>query len=98
MKLIIVDRSKFLTYQRLAEKFSDDLDVRVIWDRRKKQIRKRPVPHFPERRAERRSESLHSAQREHTTLDRTERRSRRTGASIYNGNASPGRVVPVIMA
>ena len=51
MKLIIVDRSKFLTYQRLAEKFSDDLNVRVIWDRRKKQIRKRPVPHFPERRA-----------------------------------------------
>ena len=51
MKLIIVDRSKFLTYQRLMEKFSDDLNVRVIWDRRKKQIRKRPVPHVPERRA-----------------------------------------------
>ena len=51
MKLIIVDRSKFVTYQRLVEKFSDDLNVRVIWDRRKKQIRKRPVPHVPERRA-----------------------------------------------
>ena len=51
MKLIIVDRSKFLTYQRLVEKFSDDLNVRVIWDRRKKQIRRRPVPHVPERRA-----------------------------------------------
>ena len=51
MKLIIVDRSKFLTYQRLVDKFADDLNVRVIWDRRKKQIRKRPVPHVPERRA-----------------------------------------------
>jgi hypothetical protein len=51
MKLIIVERSQFLTYQRLLDKFSDDLSVRVIWDRRRKQIRQRPVPHAPERRS-----------------------------------------------
>ncbi|HEV3215204.1 MAG TPA: hypothetical protein VGZ27_05750 [Vicinamibacterales bacterium] len=51
MKLIIVDRSKFATYQRLLDKFSDDLNVRVIWDRRKNQIRQRAVPHTPERRS-----------------------------------------------
>jgi hypothetical protein len=51
MKLIIVDRSKYLTYQRLLDKFSDDLHVSVIWDRRRKQIRQRPVPHTPERRS-----------------------------------------------
>jgi hypothetical protein len=51
MKLIIVEGSRFPTYQRLLDKFSDDLNVRVIWDRRKKQIRQRPVAHAPERRS-----------------------------------------------
>ena len=55
MKLIIVERSQFHTYQRLLEKFSDDLNVRVIWDRRKRQIRQHRTSHLPERRsAERR--------------------------------------------
>lgn len=51
MKLIIVDRSKYQTFQRLSDKFSDELDVRVIWDRRRKQMRQPPVPHTPERRS-----------------------------------------------
>ena len=51
MKLVIVERSQFLAYQRLLDKFSDDLNVKVIWDRRRKQIRQRPVPHAPERRS-----------------------------------------------
>jgi hypothetical protein len=34
MSLIIVERSKNLTYRRLADKFADDLNVKVILDRR----------------------------------------------------------------
>ena len=51
MKLIIVEHSRWQTFQRLSDKFADDLDVRVILDRRRKQIRQRPVPRTPERRS-----------------------------------------------
>jgi len=34
MKLIIVQRSKIDTYQRLREQFADDRDVKVILERR----------------------------------------------------------------
>jgi hypothetical protein len=51
MKLIIVERSQFVRYQQLLDKFSDDLNVRVIWDRRKQQRRHPPVPHSPELRS-----------------------------------------------
>jgi hypothetical protein len=39
MSLIIVERSKSLTYRRLADKFADDLNVKVIVDRRAQQRR-----------------------------------------------------------
>lgn len=51
MKLIIVDRSKPETYRRLKEKFTDDLNVEVIWDRRTKQRRRMADTRGPERRS-----------------------------------------------
>lgn len=55
MKLIVVDRSKLQTFQRLIAQFSDALNVKVVLDRRLRQIRKRREAHEPERRrAERR--------------------------------------------
>ena len=40
MKLIIVDRTKPEVFKRLKEKFADDLNVEVIWDRRTRQRRR----------------------------------------------------------
>jgi hypothetical protein len=56
MKLIVVDRSKLQTFQRLTCQFAGVKDVKVVLDRRVKQIRKRKVPgRYPEQRvAERR--------------------------------------------
>jgi hypothetical protein len=57
MKLIVVDRSKLTTFQRLMAQFSDALNVKVVLDRRLRQIRKRQEEREPERerrRAERR--------------------------------------------
>jgi hypothetical protein len=51
MKLIIVKRSKFVTFRWLSDKFSDDLNVRVMWDRRAKQRRQRGTASTAERRA-----------------------------------------------
>jgi hypothetical protein len=51
MKLIIVENSKWQTYQKLVDKFDDDLNVRVLLDRRRKQIRRSAAPRSPERRA-----------------------------------------------
>ena len=50
MKLIVVDRSKVETYNKLLEKFADDMDVCVVWDRRKKQTRQRSEMRSPDRR------------------------------------------------
>lgn len=55
MKLIVVDRAKLQTFQRLIGQFADAADVKVLLDRRLRQIRKRQEEHHPERRrAERR--------------------------------------------
>lgn len=55
MKLIVVDRAKLQTFQRLIAQFAGALNVKVVLDRRLKQIRKRKEAHNPERRkAERR--------------------------------------------
>lgn len=55
MKLIIVDRAKLQTFQRLIGEFGGTRDVKVVLDRRTRQIRKREEGHVPERRrAERR--------------------------------------------
>lgn len=50
MKLIVVNRLKLDTYRRLLEKFADDLDVRVVWDRRRRQVRTQQEPRVPDRR------------------------------------------------
>ena len=50
MKLIVVDRSKADTYKRLLEKFADDMDVCVVWDRRRRQNRQRNESRSPDRR------------------------------------------------
>lgn len=51
MKLIVVDRNKLQTFQRLTCQFAGARDVKVVLDRRVKQIRKRKVDgHYPERR------------------------------------------------
>jgi hypothetical protein len=44
MKLIVVDRSKLQTFQRLTCQFAGVKDVKVVLDRRVKQVRKRKVP------------------------------------------------------
>jgi hypothetical protein len=57
MKLIVVDRSKLTTFQRLIAQFADVLNVKVLLDRRLRQIRKRNEEREPDaerRRAERR--------------------------------------------
>ena len=55
MKLIVVQRARVDTYYRLADKFADDLDVRVLWDRRRGPIRAKQEAREPDRRrAERR--------------------------------------------
>jgi hypothetical protein len=58
MKLIIVDRSKPETYRRLKEKFADELNVEVIWDRRTKQRRRNTATGGPERRSRERRQLI----------------------------------------
>ena len=41
MKLVIVDRSKTATYERMRHLFASDPDVCVIWDRRTPEERRR---------------------------------------------------------
>ena len=50
MKLIVVNRTKTETFFRLSEKFADDINVRVVWDRRKREARSRQESHHPDRR------------------------------------------------
>jgi hypothetical protein len=50
MKLIVVKRSKSDTYYRLADKFADDMNVRVVWDRRRGPIRAKQELREPDRR------------------------------------------------
>lgn len=52
MKLIIVDRTKFETFQRLKAKFIDDLNVEVIFERRTTKDRRQGKDNRgPERRS-----------------------------------------------
>jgi hypothetical protein len=51
MKLIIVDRRKAETFRRLKDKFIDDINVEVLFERRVRQRRLRNGPGYPERRA-----------------------------------------------
>ena len=51
MKLIIVDRSKPQTYERLKKQFEDDLNVSVIKERRAGERRRLGNLWGPERRA-----------------------------------------------
>lgn len=50
MKLIVVKRGKTETLQRLIDRFADDLNVHVIWDRRTKERRQRGKSATAERR------------------------------------------------
>jgi hypothetical protein len=55
MKLIVVHRAKLQTFQRLLGQFAGESNVKVLLDRRLKQVRKAEEPHTPDRRrAERR--------------------------------------------
>jgi hypothetical protein len=58
MKLIIVDRSKPETYRRLKDKFVDDLNVEVMWERRTNQRRRMADASGPERRSRDRRQLL----------------------------------------
>lgn len=51
MKLIIVDRSKPEVYDRLKRQFEDDINVEVVWDRRRYQRRRLTDRRGPERRS-----------------------------------------------
>jgi hypothetical protein len=53
-RLIIVRRGQFATFELLTRAFSDDPDVRIVWDRRKEERRRVPYqPGGSERRGHR---------------------------------------------
>ena len=54
MKLIVVDRTKLQAYQRILGQFASEPNVKVLLDRRIKQIRKSREQYTPERRREER--------------------------------------------
>jgi hypothetical protein len=55
MKLVIVDRSKTATYERMRHLFASDPNVAVIWDRRTPDERRRNAEQrAPDRRAQER--------------------------------------------
>lgn len=59
MKLVIVDRSKAATYERMRQLLANDANVAVIWDRRSPQERRRAAEHrTPDRRAEERRQKV----------------------------------------
>ena len=69
MKLIIVDRSMPLTYERLKKQFEDDLNVAVIKERRGGERRKIGNDWGPERRSrERRRFSKPYAGRDYVVI------------------------------
>ena len=47
MKLVIVDRSKAATYERMRHLFASDPEVSVIWDRRTPDDRRRQTAARP---------------------------------------------------
>jgi hypothetical protein len=59
MKLVIVDRSKTATYERMRELLASDPNVAVIWDRRTPEDRRRnAAQHAPDRRAQERRQKI----------------------------------------
>ena len=50
MKLVIVDRSKTATYERMRQLFAAEPDVSVIWDRRTPEDRRRQTAPPPSER------------------------------------------------
>jgi len=59
MKLVIVDRSKGSTYDRMRSLFAGDPDVTVIWDRRSPDERRhQEALRLPERRRRERRHQL----------------------------------------
>jgi hypothetical protein len=50
MKLIVVRRTAVKTYERLRSAFSDDPNVKVVWERRTRERRKKSDLPAPERR------------------------------------------------
>jgi len=52
MKLVIVDRSKVATFERMRQLFASDPNVAVIWDRRSPEDRRRNAgQRAPDRRS-----------------------------------------------
>jgi hypothetical protein len=59
MKLVIVDRARSMTYERMRYLFAGDPTVAVIWDRRNPdERRQRPGQHAPDRRVRERRQKL----------------------------------------
>jgi len=62
MKLVIVDRAKMATFERMRGLFANDPDVMVLWDRRGTEERRhqRLLPHVPEQRVQERRRLMKS--------------------------------------
>jgi len=59
MKLVIVDRSKVATYERMRQLLAGDPNVAVIWDRRTPEERRRhAAQHAQDRRARERRQKV----------------------------------------
>jgi len=59
MKLVIVDRSKTATYERMRQLFASDPDIAVIWDRRTPENRRRNLERRPvDRRLQERRQKI----------------------------------------
>jgi hypothetical protein len=51
VKLIVVRRTAVETYERLSRAFADDPNVKVVWERRTRDRRKKSNSRAPERRS-----------------------------------------------
>jgi hypothetical protein len=71
MKLVIVDRSRSATYERMRYLFAADPNVAVIWDRRTAEERRREAEQrAPNRRVrERRHKAIEFGQRGFIVID-----------------------------
>lgn len=59
MKLVIVDRSRSMTYERMRYLFAQDPNVSVIWDRRNpEERRQRSEQRAPDRRVDERRQKI----------------------------------------
>ncbi len=60
MKLVIVDRSKMATFDRMRGLFANDPGVMVVWDRRTTERRQQAAARTPEKRVEERRRLMKS--------------------------------------